>query len=95
MFRDRLDVTWSFGVVTQRLAQLLESRAKALVEIDEGVGRPQLAAEFFAADHFSSALEQHEKKLRGLLLKPDTQALLAQLAGSGVHLKDTETEDSR
>jgi hypothetical protein len=33
--------------------------------------------------------------LRGLLLKPDTQALLAQLAGCGFDLKDTETEDAR
>ena len=85
----------SLGVVTQRLAQLSESRAKALVKIDEGVGRPKLAADFFAADHFSGAFQQHEKKLRGLLLKPDTQPLLAQLAGCGVHLKDTETKDSR
>ena len=85
---------WCLGVVTQRLAQLPESCANALVKVDEGVWRPELAADFFAANHFSRAFEQHEQKLRGLLLKPDTQPLLAQLAGCRIHLKDTETEDS-
>src|SRR4029079_1826598 len=66
-----------------------------LVKIDESVGRPKLAADFLSSHHFSRAIPPHEKKLSGLLLQPDAQTSLAQLPGCGVHLKDSETEDSR
>jgi len=68
MFRDRFDVPRNFRVVAQRLPQFPESCAKTLVKINEGIGWPQLAANFVAADHFSGAVQQHEKKLRRLLL---------------------------
>jgi hypothetical protein len=94
-FRYRFDVTRRLGVVAQRLPEFSESRAKTLVKVDEGVGRPQPAADLFAGDHFSGTVQQHEKKLRRLLLQPHAQTLLPQLPCCGVQFKDAETEDSR
>jgi hypothetical protein len=95
LLRDRFDVTWSLCVIAQRLPKFPESGAKTLVKIDEGIGRPQLAAEFLAADHFSGPVQQHEKNLSGLSLQSNAHSLLAQLPRGGVHFKDSETEDAR
>jgi hypothetical protein len=94
-FGDGFDITRSLCVIAQRLPEFSESRAEALVKIDKRIGWPQAAADFLAAHHFSGTVQEQEKKLSRLLLQADAQTSLAHLPGCGVHLKDSETEDSR
>jgi hypothetical protein len=61
-------------------------------ELDYGVGGPKLIADFFARDHLARTLQQHPEYLKGLILKPDPDAVFAQLGCSEIELKWTETD---
>ena len=63
-----------------------------MVEIDERVRGPELLLKFLAADDLAGVLEQHRQDLEGLLLKPDSQAALAQFASTKIHLEHPKTE---
>ena len=63
-----------------------------MVEIHERVRGPELLLQFLAADDLAGVLEQHRQDLEGLLLKPDSQAALAQLAGTKIQLEHPKTE---
>ncbi len=56
--------------IAQRLADLVHRGIQAVIEIDKGVGRPDLFAQLIARDHFTGILEQRREDLKRLLLKP-------------------------
>jgi hypothetical protein len=47
---------------------------------------------FLATHDFTGALKQHSQHLKGLLLKPDSEAVLAQFASAKIHFEDPKTE---
>jgi len=91
--RKRLDETWAIGGIPQRFPQLVDRRIQAVVEINEGIGRPVLIAKFFACDHFARPLQQDRKDVEGLFLELDPRALLAQLPRAQVYLKHSKAQD--
>jgi hypothetical protein len=46
--RQSLDEARLLGIVPQRLAQFLDGRVDAVVEIDKGASRPKPALQFFS-----------------------------------------------
>jgi hypothetical protein len=65
-----------------------------MVEIHEGIGRPESVAKFFSCDHFAGMLDQHAQHLKGLFLKPQLDSILAQFACRNIHLEGSETQDT-
>lgn len=51
--QQRFDVVRRLGIVVEHLAQLLDVRVEAVFEIDEGVFRPKMLADFLARDEFT------------------------------------------
>src|SRR2546428_766632 len=93
--RQRFDEPRILGRVAQGFAQLSHGAVQSDIEIDERVGRPELLLQLLARHHSSGALEQQPQNLKGLVRKPDLQAMPAQLARLRVELEDPEPEDSR
>ena len=77
--RQRFDEPRILSRIVERFAQLPNGVVHADVEIDEGVGRPEPLPKLFARHQFASALEQHTQNVKGLVRKPDLEALPAQL----------------
>ena len=84
---------WIVGGIVQRLAQFLDGVVQALVEIHEGIGRPDSFLEFFAGNHFTGMLEENLEDLKGLNLEFEAYPVLAQLTGTTVGIEVAETED--
>ena len=63
-----------------------------MIEIDEGLGRPQAIADFFPGDGLAGTFEQHRQNLKRLLLKPDSDSPLPQLAGAKIDLEHGKTQ---
>ena len=93
--RQRLDVTRRVGLITERDPDLLDAEVQPLVEVDEGVAAPDLAAQLFAGHDVAGAAHEEGEDLEGLLLELDEQAALAQLAVAQVDLEDSEADDRR
>ena len=60
--RDRLHKTRRLGRVTERVAQPSDRRVQPVLEIDEGVLRPETLAELLASDELARLLEQHRQQ---------------------------------
>jgi len=56
--RQRFDEPRALGGVPQGIPQLVDRGVQAVVEVDEGIGRPVLIAKFFAGYHFTWPLRQ-------------------------------------
>jgi hypothetical protein len=72
---------------------LLDAEVQALVEVDEGVAAPDLAAQLFPRDDVSRPSDEEREHLERLLLKLDQHAALAQLAVAEIDLEDPEAQD--
>ena len=82
-------------MISQGLTQAVHRAIQAVLEIDKGVGSPELAAKFFAGDHVSGPPQQDFKNLQGLSLQPKLGSPLTQFAGAGIEFEDTKTQDTR
>ena len=91
--RKCFDVAGSLGGVAKCLAKAGNRVVDTVVEIDEGVGGPENAAEVFAADELAGVLEKINKRTEGLLANPDRDAIAAQLGIAGIDLEDAEAPD--
>jgi hypothetical protein len=58
-----------FRRFAQRIAQPLDGSIQAVIEIDEGVHRPEFAAQFLSGNYFSRSLKQRRQHLKGLFLE--------------------------
>jgi hypothetical protein len=76
------------------LAQLPDSRAEAVIEIHEGIGRPQLLPQFLARHCLTGTLQQEAEDLEGLLLNLDPEPVFAQVAGAQVGLERSEANSA-
>ena len=76
-------------------AQPLDGGVQAVLEVDEGAGRPQALAQFFARHHLARTLEHHRENLERLILKPDADASLPQLARAQIDLEGPKSLDVR
>jgi hypothetical protein len=65
-----------------------------VVEVDEGVGRPEFLLQLFARDHLAGALQQQRQDLKWLLLQAQLDSVLAQFARVEIELKHSKARDS-
>jgi hypothetical protein len=84
----------TLGRIAERLTQLVDRFVEAVVEVHESVGGPEKSLKFLASYDLAGVLEQHSQDSKGLFLKANTQAVLAQFARSKVHFEDSKTEPS-
>jgi hypothetical protein len=75
--------------VAQRFTNLVDCFVKAVIEVDDRLA-PKFLAQLLSGYQLSRSFEQHRQDLKRLLLQPDPQATLRQLARSQVDLKDTK-----
>jgi hypothetical protein len=73
-----LDVTRLVGRITQRLAQPVDRRVDAVLELDNRVVRPEEFLKFAPAHQPAWTLQQQTEDLKRLLLQTDAEAALAQ-----------------
>ncbi len=91
----RLDEPWIIGVVAQRSAQPFDGGIQAVLEVDERSRRPQTLAQLIARHDLARTLDHHRENLEGLILKPDADAALPQLARAQINLEGSESLDVR
>ena len=65
-----------------------------MIEIDEGVFRPELTVQFLASNQFSRSFQQCDEYLKWLLLQLYFLPTLAEFSGREIDLKRTEADDS-
>jgi hypothetical protein len=90
----RLNEDRIIGRICKRLPKPHHCGIQAVVEIDEGIARPQSASELFPADGLARMIEQYLQNLTGLLLQPDLSALLPKFTGMKINLKNTKSKNS-
>ncbi len=56
-----------------------------MIEIDECAIGPETLPEFLTGDHLAGPLDQREEELEGTLLEFDADAVLAELACTGLY----------
>ena len=78
----------------QRIAQPLDGGIQAVIEVNEGVRRPESAAQFLSGNHFPRSFKQRCQYLKGLFLELYLLSPLAQFPGLEIHLERTETDNS-
>jgi hypothetical protein len=65
-----------------------------MIEVDESVRRPELAAQFLSGDDFSRLLKQRHQQLKRLFLELYLLSPLAQFPCLKIHFEGTETDNS-
>ena len=90
--RKRLDEARVVGVVAERRSQPLHGGIEAVLEIDERAVGPQPLAQLVPGDDVAWTLEHHPEDFERLLLQPDADAVLPQLAGSDVELERAKAQ---
>jgi hypothetical protein len=65
-----------------------------MIEVDEGIRRPELAAQFLSSNQFSWSFKQRRQHLKGLFLELYLLSPLAQFPGVEIDLERTETDNS-
>jgi uncharacterized protein (DUF1786 family) len=88
------DVARTRSRVAQSLAQLIDGGVQAVVEIDEGIGGPELLAHLLARNHIAGTLEKQGQHLQRLILKAKLGAVFAQLARGEIKLEEAKAHDS-
>ena len=88
------DKTRMAGGVTQRLANLVDRRVDAPVEVHKGAVAPKFLPQFLAGDHFARTRQQGHKHPKRLVLQLDLDAALAQLTGGEVGFEDPKADHS-
>ncbi len=66
-----------------------------MVEIDKGVGRPDLRPKFFAGHEIAGTLQQCRKHTQGLALQAQLYAAFPEFTGAQIQLKNVETQHAR
>ena len=65
---------------------------KAMVEIDEGIGCPNLSPKLFSRDYLAGGIEQRSQELQWLTVKTQPNAVLAQFTRTSIQLKIAESK---
>ena len=63
-----------------------------MIEIDEGIGRPDCFAQVVARDDLTCVLQERGEDLKRLFLQPDASPVLAQLSSGQVGFKNAKSQ---
>lgn len=88
--RQGFDVSRGLGRIPQRFPNARDWVVEAVVEIDEGVSRPQLIAQFLSRDQVAGGLQQNGQPLQRLTLEAKLYDAFAQVAGAPIQLEIVE-----
>src|SRR5216683_1607034 len=80
----------AFRGIVERFAEPHDGGVQAVIEVHEGITGPKVALQLFASDHFTAAFQKESEDLTGLFLELDADAMLAELPGAEVELKNAE-----
>ena len=89
---ERLDEPRTIGVVAERRPQTFDRGVQPVLEVDERTVRPEAAPQLVARQHLARLLQQHDEHLERLILQPQADAVLAQLARPHVELESSESK---
>jgi hypothetical protein len=78
----------------QGVAQPLDGSIQALIEVDEGVGWPEFAAQFLSGDHLARPFKQGRQDLKRLFLELYLVPPVAKFPSVEIDLERTETNNS-
>src|SRR5947209_19926035 len=92
--RQRFDESRLLSRFTEGLAQFLNGRVQAVIEIDKSVGGPKTFAQLFAGNYVSRAFQQNGQDLARLCLEADLVPRFVQFAGAKVQPEAIEDQDS-
>src|SRR5690242_17823932 len=93
--RDGFYIPGLTGGFRQGIAQPLDGRIDAVVELHDGVVRPQPEPDLLAEHHFAGLFEQEKQDLKRLFPELDANPVLAQLAGTNIEFERSETDEAR
>ena len=93
--RDGLDEARVLGGVVERLTQLVYGAVEPVVEVHEGVGRPQADTELVPCDQLARTLEERAQDLNRPATEPDPEAAAPQLARHRVELEGAKSIPAR
>ena len=88
-----LDEPRIIGVIAERAPQPFDGGVQAVLEVDERSRRPQALTQLVASHDVTGPLDHHRENLEGLILKPDADAPLSQLARAQINLEGRESLD--
>src|SRR5580704_5181737 len=77
--------------IAKGLADFADRFVEPVVEIHEGICRPQLFLKFLTSYDLAGVLKQHGQDLEGLFLKSHSQAMFAQFARANIQLENPKT----
>src|SRR6266852_6454035 len=84
----------TLGGVAEGLADFADRFVEPVVEIHESVRGPEFLLKLLASYDLAGVLSQRRQDLKGLFLKPYSQAVLAQFARAKIQFEDPKTEPS-
>src|SRR5580700_8184861 len=90
--RDCFHKSRTLGGVPKRIPDFVDCFVESVVEIHEGVRRPEFFLKFLACYDVTVALKQNHQDFKRLFLKPDSQAMFPQLARLEIHFEDSKLE---
>jgi hypothetical protein len=64
-----------------------------MIEVDEGVRRPELVPQFVSGDNFSRVFQQRSENLQWLLLQLHPQSTTSQFTCLEINFKDPKPDD--
>jgi len=64
-----------------------------MIEVDEGIFRPQFAAQLFSGDYFSGSFEQRGQYLKGLFLELYSLPGMAEFSGLEINFERAKADD--
>src|SRR5260370_39839262 len=92
--RQRLDKPRRISGVAQGIAESQDCVIETHVKVYKCIRGPKLVAKVVPDDDFAGIFQQHNKNLKRLLLQPESDPVLMQLAGCKVYLKGPKAENS-
>jgi hypothetical protein len=78
------------GVVAQRAVQLQDRAADAVLELDNGLVRPERFPDLVVGDHVPRALQQEHQHLKRLVLERDLSIPLPEPCGAEIEPEGAE-----
>src|SRR5262249_11481130 len=93
--RDRLDKARLIGRLAEGVAQFLNGRVDAMVELDDGVVRPQSQPDLVAQHDVAGMIEHHDQNPDRLLAQLDADAALAQFPRPNIEFEGPKTIETR
>jgi hypothetical protein len=91
--RQGLNEAGAFRRVAEGFAKAGDGAVQAMIEIDEGVGRPNPLPQLFLGHYLAGVFDEDCENLERLFLQLDPDSPLAQFAGLEVQFKNPELDE--